>query len=134
MVECYVRTLCAEIRFNQMKAEKAKGRKDRGRKKNLTSEFEIKPSSSVRNQGGRKKMRLSNTESYKTNYKKRNYVLKVYCRSCRHNNPGGCRKTRIVVSTVEKMGISLGTVPTRKLTKNERVSTRQEKTLGSANM
>ena len=78
-------------------------------------------------------MRLSNRESYKTNYKKRNYVLKVYCRRCRHNNPGVCRKTRIVVSTVEKMGISLGTVPIKKLTRNRRVSTRQEKTSWLAN-
>ena len=82
MVECYERTLCAEIRLNQMEAKEAKGRKDRGRKKNLTSEFEIKPSSSVGNQGSRKKMRLSNAESQKTNSKKRNYVLKVYCRRC----------------------------------------------------
>ena len=49
MVECYERTLCVEIRLNQMEAEEAKGRKDRGRKKNLISEFEIKPSSSERN-------------------------------------------------------------------------------------
>ena len=67
MVECYERTLDAETRLNQMKAEEAKGCKDRGRKKSLTSEFEIKPSSSERNQGSRKKIRLSNTESYKTN-------------------------------------------------------------------
>ena len=82
MFECYEKTLCAEIRLNQMKAEEAKGCKDRGRKKNLTSEFEIEPSSSERNQGSRKRMRLPNAGSQRTSYKKRNYVLKVYCRRC----------------------------------------------------
>ena len=53
MAECYERALCAEFRWNQMKVEKAKGRKDRGRKKNLTSEIVIKPSSSQKDQGSR---------------------------------------------------------------------------------
>ena len=86
VAECYERALCAEFRLNQMKAEKAKGHKDRGRKKNLTSEIVIKPSSSEKNQGSRKKMKLPNAEIQRTSYKKRNYVLKVYCRRCRHNN------------------------------------------------
>ena len=96
MAECYERALCAEFRLNQMKAEKAKGHKDRGRKKNLTSEIVIKPSSSEKDQGSRKKMKLSNAESQKTSSKKRNYVLKAYCRKCRHNHAGVCRRTKIV--------------------------------------
>ena len=86
MVECYGRTLCAEIRLNSMEIEEANGCKDKGRKKNLTNKFEIKPSSPEKDQGSRKKMRLPNTESQQANSKKRNYVLKVYCRRCRHNN------------------------------------------------
>ena len=100
----------------------------------MTSEIVTKSSSSEKNLGSRKKMRLPNAESPRTSYKKRNYVLKAYRRRCRRNHAGVCRKTRIVVSTVEKMGISLGTVPTRKLTKNIRVSRSQEKTLWFANM
>ena len=60
MVECYGRTLCAEVRL-PMEAEEAKGPKDRIRKKNSTSELKSSHQSSVRNQGSRKKMRLSNT-------------------------------------------------------------------------
>ena len=63
MVECYGRTLCAEIRLNSMEIEEANGCKDKGRKKNLTNKFEIKPSSPEKDQGSRKKMRLPNTES-----------------------------------------------------------------------
>ena len=134
MAECYKRALCAEFRLNQMKAEKAKGRKDRGRKENLTSEIVIKPSSSEKDQGSRKKMRLSNAESQKTSSKKRNYVLKAYCRKCRHNYAGVYRRTqRLFVSAVREMGISLETVPTRKLTKNREVSKSQEMTSGFAN-
>ena len=82
--------------WTRWKQKKARGRKDRSRRKNLTSEIVIKPSSSKKDQGNRKKMRLSSPGSQRTRSKKRNYVLKAYCRKCRHNYAGVYRRTKIV--------------------------------------
>ena len=65
-------------------------------------------------------MRLSRAGSQRTRSKRRNHVLKAYCRKCRYNHAGVYRRTKIVCSTVKELGISLETVPTRKLTKKKR--------------
>ena len=62
----------------------------------MTGEIIVKPSSSEKGQGSRKKMRLSNPESQKKCSKKRSYILKAYCKKCRHNHAGVCRRTKIV--------------------------------------
>ena len=86
----------------------------------MTSKIVFKPSGTKKNQGSRRKMRLSNARSQRTRSKKRNYFLKAYHRKCRHNHAGVCRRTRILVSTIKEMGISPEIVPTRKLTKKKR--------------
>ena len=86
----------------------------------MISEIVIKPSSSEKDQGCRKKMKLSNAESQKTSSKKRNYVLKAYCRKCRHNHAGVCRRTKIVCFYCKGNGRFARNYPNKEVNKEQR--------------
>ena len=127
-------TLC-RVQIEPDESRKAKGRKDRGGKKNLTSEIVIKPSSSQKDQGSRQKKRLSRAGSQRTRSKKRNHVLKVYYRKCRHNHAGVYRRTKIVCFYCKGKGRFARNCPNKEVNEEQRkVSRSQEKTSWFANL
>ena len=86
----------------------------------MTSEIVIKPSSSKKGQGSRKKMKLSNPRSRRTRPKKRNYVRKVYCRKCRHNHAEVCRRTKIVCFYCKGNGRFARNCPNKEVNEEQR--------------
>ena len=120
VAECYEMALYAESRLNQTKEEKAKGCKDRGRKKKLNSKIVIKPSSSKRGQDNKKNAKLPNIGSQGTCSKKRSYVLKAYCGKCRHNSAGVCKRMKIVCFYCEEKGHLARNCPNKKNNEDKR--------------
>ena len=102
VTECYERALRAEFRLNQMKEEKAK-KCERGRR-NKGSSSKVATNSSNSGQDYKKKAKFSDLRSQKVCSKKRSYVLKAYCRKCRHNHAGVCRKKNITCFHCEGKG------------------------------
>ena len=76
MVEYYEIALRAEFRLNQVKEEKTRVSKARGKKKGQNSEVIVKPSSSGNGQSTKKNVKFSNHE--RTYSKKTSYFLKAY--------------------------------------------------------
>ena len=120
MAKCYERALCVEFKLNHMKEEKVRKREDRERKKNLNSEIAIQPLRYEKGQDSKKKAKLLNLESQKTHSKKRSYVLKAYCKKCKHNHAGVCRRTKIVCFYCEEKGHLARNCSNKKINKEKK--------------
>ena len=114
VTECNERALCAEFRLNQMKEEKAKKHESGKRNKGSSSKVATESSNSENGQGNKKKAKFSDLESQKMRSRKRSYVLKAYCRRCRHNHAGVCREKNIIYFYCEGKGNLARNCPNKK--------------------
>lgn len=109
-----------------MKKEKARRCETGGKKKEPNSKIAIKPSNSENGQGNEKKAKLLDVEIQKTHPKKRSYVLKAYCRKCRHDHTDVCKKARITCFNCEGRGHLTRNCPNEK--NNEDKKSQKEST------